>query len=508
MPDPRSRRRRTQTWAALLIAAQVTACHQGSSPSARRLFFNSVNAGSAELLFQPDFERYVDAMRAAGIQNLHVLGQLRERCFQCAPGGPIDINLEPALGIYDFSVYFQRLDYAVQRGMGIILSINFAGRMDGDPASRGSYDALPAFFGVDDVMLQRDASGRDQIYAGTPPASGMTKVPRFEKPAVRAALLDFVTAAVTQFRARYGDAIRDFGFTFNTTSESEYPLGPGLTDTSPDAARAFDAWLATRYPTPPAVSAAWGRQPAFTDFAQIPILDGRPPPLVGQAPQAYLDFAAYREAALASFQHDIRDRIHAAGGKALAQLGSVWDALSAKRGTFGFGRQIDGFDLVVIDDAPEYDHLFSMDYTRTNSPGVPFGNEADAPCTLGCSSGNTAACCDSQTFPAGIDVAFGKMRLEAQVAQSYARGAVYVDLANWDNFYSSAFTAFATSLSAAESLSLQAPTMPATTAVQPLSLKQLYVHHDDNAYIRQLISDHAALGGANAPIAVTLAYDL
>jgi hypothetical protein len=50
--------------------------------------------------------------------------------------------------------------------------------------------------------------------------------------------------------------------------------------------------------------------------------------------------------------------------------------------------------------------------------------------------------------------------------------------------------------------------MPATTAVQPLSLKQLYVHHDDNAYIRQLISDHAALGGANAPIAVTLAYDL
>jgi len=110
-----------EIWAALLIAAQMTACHRGSSPSARRLFFNSVNAGSAELLFQPNFERYADAMRAAGRQNLHVLGQLRERCFQCAPGG------------------------------------------------------------------------------------------RFEKPAVRAALLDFVTAAVTQFRARYGDAIRYFG---------------------------------------------------------------------------------------------------------------------------------------------------------------------------------------------------------------------------------------------------------------------------------------------------------
>lgn len=479
--------------------------HDAASP--HRLFFNTVNAGGP-ILFQPDFEAYIDATLAHGIHDLHIAGQQRQRCFQCAPTA-IDIDTEPALGSYDFSVYFQRLDYAItQKGMHVVLQFNLAGRLDTDPASPGAYNALPPFFGVDDVMLARASNGTDAVFTSSPPASGMTKVPRFEKPAVRAALLDYVTAVVTQFRARYGDSIDYYSFTFNTTGENEYPLGGGLTDTSPDAATAFRRWLAIRYATPQDVSTAWGHTPAFTSFGEIQILDGAAPPAIGAAPRAYLDFMAYREAALRGFLGAIRDRVHAAGGKVIAQYGSVWDVASATRGTFGFGSQIGGFDLVLIDDAPNYDHRYSMDYTRTNSPGVPFGNEGDSACDLACLSGDLASCCDAATYPAGIDVAFGITRLDAQVSQSYAYGATYFDLANWDNFYTSAFDEFALSLTRAVTLADLPPTTVSTCNSQALSLAQLYTHHDDASYIDQTIAAHAALGGNTCPVAVVVTPDL
>jgi hypothetical protein len=472
-----------------------------------RLFFNSVNAGGP-LLFEADFEAYVDAMLAQGIQDLHVFGQQRQRCYQCAPT-PIDIDTEPTAGNYDFSVYFQRLDYAItQKGMHVVLSFNLAGRLDTDAATPGTYNALPPFFGVDDVMLARDASGTDAVFSAGPPGGNLTKVPRFEKPAVRDSLLAYVTAVVTQFHARYGDAIEYYAFTFNTTGENEYPLGGGLADTSPDAAAAFRRWLAIRYATPADVATAWGHSPAFTSFNQIQILDGAAPPAVGAAPRAYLDFMAYREASLRGFLGDIRDRVHAAGGKVMAQYGSVWDVASATRGTLGFGNQIGGFDLVLIDDAPGYDHRYSMDYTRTNSPGVPFGNEGDSACDLACMSGDLATCCDAATYPAGIDVAYGIGRLDAQVSQSYAFGATYFDLANWDNFYVAAFGEFAAPLTRALVLGQQPPTTVTTCNTQALSLAQLYAHHDDQTYLAQTIAAHTALGGDTCPIAVVVANDL
>jgi hypothetical protein len=475
--------------------------------SPHRQFFNSVNAGGP-LLFQSDFEAYVDAMLAKGIHHLHVDGQQHQVCPQCGPAD-IDIDTEPTLGTYDFSAYFQRLDYAItQKGMDVVLSFNLAGRLASDPAGSGTYNVLPSFFGVGDVMLARASDGTDAVFGAGPRGPSLTKVPRFEKPAVRAELLDYVTAVVTQFRARYGDAIVYYSFTFNTTGENEYPLGGGLTDTSPEAASAFQRWLAIRYATPADVSTAWGRTPAFATFDEIQILDGAAPPAVGSAPRAYLDFMAYRESALRGFLGGIRDRVHAAGGKVMAQYGSVWDAASASRGTLGFGNQIDGFDLVLIDDAPGYDHHYSMDYTRTNSPGVPFGNEADSACDLACASGDLASCCDAATYPANVDIPFGITRLDTQVSQTYAFGATYLDLANWDNFYTSAFDEFAMSLHRATTLGAAAPTTVSTCGTQSLSLAQLYTHHDDWTYVNQTISDHSALGGDTCPIAVTVANDL
>lgn len=78
---------------------------------------------------------------------------------------------------------------------------------------------------------------------------------------------------------------------------------------------------------------------------------------------------------------------------------------------------------------------------------------------------------------------------------------------NWDNFYRSAFPAFAPSLSKATTLAAEMPVRPVPVATQAVSLLQLYVHHEDQSYIEQLAATHATLA-QGGPVAVTLAYDL
>jgi len=470
-----------------------------------RLFQNMIYAGSPWFIFQDQFEPYVDAMAAAGIDGLHVIGLWRMRCSGCQ-AGLLDVDTEPAPGVYDFSPYFARLDYAIGvRHMPVILSFMWAGRLESDPVDQGPVPTLPPFLGIDDVAMFRDASGRDLPYEN----DGRTKVPRFLKGAVRTVMLDYVSAVVRQFRARYGDAILYYSFAFNTTGENEFSVpAPGLyLDSSPEAAAGFQAFVKGRYPSPEAVSTAWGRTPAFATFDEVRILDGNPPPTSGQAPQAYLDFMAYREAALGGFLHDIRDRVHAEGGRVMAQFGSVWDGLATGRGTLGFGPMVEGFDLVVVDDAPFYDHGFSMDYVRTNADGVPFGNEADTPAFLGCRSGDLAKC--QADFPANIDADYGNVRLNDQMAQTYNRGGTFFDIANWDPYYQVAFKLFGPALDSTVLAVAQPVTLvPTPTAVQTLSLRDLYVHHEDAAYWTAVLATHASLGGKTAPIRVTLDRDL
>lgn len=471
---------------------------------ARRKLMNSIGSGGAAFIYPAEFQAYTDTLYARGFRSVRLNGQWGQKCYQCAPN-VIEFDAEPSPGVFDFSPYFDRLDYAITvKGMKASISFNLAGQLDTDPLTGGSQTVLPGYFGVSDLMMVRNAAGQDLTFH-----SGPIKCPRFEKPAVRSAMLAFVSAVVTQFRGRYGDAIEYYSFSFSPAAENEYPLAPypEITDTSPDAAAAFRAWLSQNYSTPAAVAAAWGRVPAFTTFDEIQILDGLPPPQVGSAPQAYLDFCAYREAALAGFLGEIRDCVHGAGGRFMAQYGSTWDSGSAVRGTYGFGAQVVGADLVVIDDAPEYDHLFSMDYVRTNSPGVPFGNEADAPCRFGCSLGY-GLCCIATTFPANIDVPAGTVQMNQQIDQTWARGATFLDFGNWDNFYTVAFGTFAGPIANAVAQALVPVTTVVTTDTLEVSLRELYVHHHDQAYLDGLIAAHHALGGLLQPVAVRLSYDL
>lgn len=461
------------------LAVAGTLLAAGPAHSARRVLLNSVNPGGGTFLYPSEFQAYTDTMFAHGFRTVKLGGEWGLKCWQCAPD-TLEFDTEPAPGVYDFSVYFDRLDHAITvKGMKAMVSFHLGGRLDTDPVSPGAQPVLPSFLGADDVMMYRNGAGQDLVFT-----AGSTKVPRFEKPSVRAAMLDFVTAVVTQFRARYGDSVLYYAFNFSQYAENEYPLigYPNLADTSPDAAAAFVSWLRQRYATPADVSSAWGHAPAFTSWSQVHILDGQPPPALGAAPRAYLDFVAYREDALGRFLGDVRDRVHAAGGKVMAQYGSVWDSYSSVRGTLGFGAQIAGYDLVVVDDAPEYDHWFSMDYTRTNSPGVAFGNEVDAPCRFGCTS-DINTCCYAPTFPDHIDVPVAIPQMKA-------------------------LTLFDAPLDNAVAQGGALTTDPIAADTLRLSLRDLYVHHHDQNYLDGLIAAHHALGGQSQPIAVTVAQDL
>ena len=474
--------------------------------AARRRFFNTVNATSAAFLYQSQFEAYVDSMAACGIGSLRVAGQWRLKCHQCAPD-TMDVNTNPAPGVYDFGFYFDRLDYAVfTRGMKLMVCFNLGGKLPSDPLAGGSQPVWPEFLGDADAMMYRASPGVDLTYS-----FNLIRTPRIARPSTRASMLAFAGEVVRQFLARYGDAVLGFSFTLAHFGEAEYPLAgyPYFCDTSPDAAAAFRPWLAGHYGTPQAVAAAWGHSPPFTSFDQIQILDGQGSPPIGQAPAAYLDFMAYREDALGSFLHEVRDTVHANGGQVMAQFGSVWDVLSTTRGTVGFGRQVEGFDLVVVDDAPGYDHTFSMDYTRTNTPGVPFGNEADAPCQMGCTTGNTSQCCYPWPGNPYWSESLAKTQFDAYFEQSYPRGATWMDLANWDNFYDDgAFAIYAAQVANAVAMASQPVTTVVAADTQHVSQRDWYVHHHESAFVNGLVATHAALGGQSTPIAVALAYDL
>ncbi len=472
-----------------------------TSESHERHFFAVVNGDTEQFIYLDQFRTYVDTLAAYGVTGLRLWIPWQVVCTTCGPT-LLTLSVEHRPGRYDFSQVFQRVDYAVQHGLAVILTIDWTGHLSTDPLGPGAHSVLPTDFGLDDVMLCRDRHGTDVPfeYRGT-------RVPRFEKPAVRDRLLRFVDATVTQFRARYGDSVLYYGFVFSPFGEAEFPpLADSLPDTSPESLSAFREWLRTRYPTASSASEAWLRPEAFRSFDQIEILDGQPPPPTGTAPQSYLDFAAFREASLGRFLAAIRDHVHAAGGRALVQFGSVWDSSAASRGTIGFGHLASGYDLLVVDDDPNYDHAFSMDYVRSNI-AVPFGSELDSICALACRSRDSARCCDAKTFPLNVDLEYGATRMKAQVDDTFARGGTFIGMANWEPFYSIAFRSLAPTLAYTVGQEPRNP-LPVSAITIDLSQRDLYVHHNDPAYVDRLLSAHAALREQAISINLNLRYDL
>ncbi|HLX12961.1 MAG TPA: beta-galactosidase [Bacteroidota bacterium] len=490
-------------FAITVLPAKISAQEQTN----HRLFVNSIKDLSGQFQNEKLFREYIDSMKTYGITTLRVWGHWGMKCVACAPS-LIDIKTEPSPGKFDFSLYFKRLDYAIDSaGMDLILCMNFAGKFDYDSLNSGPQAVLPPFIGPDDIMFYRNNQGKDLMFSTT--NNRQIKIPRFEKPAVRTLMLDYVSDVVREFRSRYGNKILFYSFTFTQSDENEYPLlgTPQFCDVSSDALDGFRQWLKLQYGKPERVSDAWGRSSRFNDYSEIQILDGQPPPPRGKAPQAYLDFMAYREWALAGFMGEIRDRVHEGGGRVMAQYGSAWDAASATRGTYGFGRQVKGFDLIVIDDDPTYDHNFSMDYIRANAGGIAFGSELEPPCWLGCEK-TIDICCDATKFPLEVNIPLGMKQMDSQVLSTYRWGGSWVDLANWDAYFKKAFPLYRASLRNALVLSADSISRVIPSATMELSLKELYIHHHDKDYLSDILRRYNDMGGGKQPISIVIKYDL
>ena len=87
------------------------------------------------------------------------------------------------------------------------------------------------------------------------------------------------------------------------------------------------------------------------------------------------------------------------------------------RATVNFVSLCENADVIWVEDAPIYDHAFSMDYARVLiDQGKEIAQEIDGPLQNGASSGNYLS----------------------QGLTSFERGAKYLSIANWgidDNYY-------------------------------------------------------------------------
>ena len=68
-----------------------------------------------------------------------------------------------------------------------------------------------------------------------------------------------------------------------------------------------------------------------------------------------------------------------AAGKYKVQFGSVWDKMSGRRGSLGFGYSTQSAGWLVVDDSYHYDHCFSADVLWGTVPDKLKANEVGGP---------------------------------------------------------------------------------------------------------------------------------
>ena len=186
---------------------------------------------------------------------------------------------------------------------------------------------------------------------------------------------------------------------------------PTVTDYSNSMIVGFRAWLATKYGSVAALNTAWGR--FYNSYYEI----APPGYYVADRYDAFVgkpgkDWYTYRHKVHKAFVDQTTQAIKSVNSsyKVVNGHGSVFDSPSVYRGTLGFKDYAQNTDGVKVDDAPGYNHRFSMDLVRSNlAPGKWVMNEVD-----------------------GID--YNRVGLDAytdNVTQSFKHGAKMVMFANF-----------------------------------------------------------------------------
>lgn len=320
---------------------------------------------------QKDFERVVDAAEAAGFNaiKVHMTWYL----------------IEPKPGQYDYSGFDEMVDYVVnKKGMKAAISIDLTRRV------------ADSYFKQDVSMCSAD--GKPSV-GGSP---SRIQISFNCEEAMNAAVRCYADA-VAHFDGLFGDGILLYLPAFNQYCETEYwAYGEyDYSDWAQDAFRSFlrkeiggigdlNALLGTSYASFNNVKA-----PAMKDTGALGLLWYR-----------------FRHDTLKSAIDRLADAQKAVcpDTKLAVQFGSVFDGAVKARGTIGFVDLCEKVDVLWVDDAPTYDHLWSMDYIRSALPvTLQLAQEIDGPTQNGASTEN-----------------YLKQGLE-----SFAHGATYVSIANW-----------------------------------------------------------------------------
>ncbi len=196
------------------------------------------------------------------------------------------------------------------------------------------------------------------------------------------------TAEVLERYKKYQDNGDILYVSLATTGEQElgYPYGnsdgEGLFDYSPPMKEAYRVWLRKRYCNDLNIlKKAWGEkfdylksfnqiEPKYSFSFQYSFenQDGR-------------DWYNFRHFMLKRFNGEFLQTVKAVKVnrpfKVINDYGSVFDDLSVRRGTMAFQDLGEGTDGIKINNAPNYNHRFSMDLVRSNMPNKWVMNEAE-----------------------------------------------------------------------------------------------------------------------------------
>ncbi len=316
-------------------------------------------------------------------------------------------------------------------------------------------------------------------------------VPSFHVPALKSAVIAYHRAIAEHFRGKpeLRGAILYYLTTWTPSFESEYP-SKAYCDYADAAHAAFARFLESTYGSIGTLNFLWAPPEPYASFEAVPMPVPEP---VFAAPDLSLpvqDWFAFRTSALAEWVSACRDAIRSGDPEAAygIMLSTHFyeraEAGAAKRGTYAFPAYAKGLDWIVVDDAPDFDHAFSVDSMRATLPGTKIVNEIDGPYLSKYLRGSTA-----YRESALNELYFHQGRV------AWEHGAHGVEAANW----SVAFGGLPPADLIADwpffkrlgPLARKPVTKLAVAGTRHVSVQELFAHHEDSDFIEGILRDYA-----------------
>ena len=324
---------------------------------------------------QENFEATVDAAAETGFNAIKVH----------IPWSRVEATEK---GEYDFSAFDPMIEYVVKtKGMKVAISLDLTRRADDK--------VIP----LDQMMY--DPQGN--LCKGGSIDGMRTMISFCSESAVNAAV-SFYTAAVERYEARYSSDVLFYLPAFSQYAESEYWCA-GEYDYSDLARARFYDFLIDKYKDINALNAVLGTE--YTAFGQIELPSTTASDNLGQL---WYQFRHQKLKAMID-KLAVAQKTVAPNSKYALQFGSIYDAASPVRCTLAAGDLTELADVVWIDDGPNSEHEFSMDYANAAlAPHIQLAQEIDGPHQVGATP--------EKYLDQGMD--------------AFSRGCTYLSIANWE----------------------------------------------------------------------------